>query len=264
MLSLEGIDESDPFLARRENGVVSKLPRVTGPIRWRRPVELDGARFLRDNSDRRIKVTLPGPFTLSQLSHDEHYGDPEALALAFAEAVNQEARLLEELSVDVVQLDEPYLRNAPDAANAFGVRAIDRALEGLQVTTAIHLCFGYGFLSHHGKPNHYAFLGQLADCRAEQISIEAAQPGIDLGALADLAPKTILLGVLALDRNAAIETGEQVAGRLRSALPFVDAERLIPAPDCGMKYLDRATAFTKLKALAEGAALLRAELGGSV
>ncbi|WP_116092570.1 5-methyltetrahydropteroyltriglutamate--homocysteine methyltransferase [Sphingomonas crusticola] len=263
LLSLEGIDESDPAIIRRETGQISRLPRVVGPIKWRTPVEVASARFLQRNTDRRIKVTLPGPFTMSQLTHDQYYKDPEALASAFADAVNAEARLLQAEGVDVIQLDEPYLRNAPDEASAFGVRVIDRALAELTVTTAIHLCFGYGFLAREGKPKHYTFLGQLADCRAQQISIEAAQPGIDLGALTELAPKTILLGLLALDPNAPVETGEQVAARIRAALAHVPPERLIPAPDCGMKYLDRATAFTKLKALSDGAAMVRAELTGS-
>jgi 5-methyltetrahydropteroyltriglutamate--homocysteine methyltransferase len=181
------------------------------------------------------------------------------MIMDFAAAVNEEVLDLEAAGADVIQLDEPWLRNDPDAAKRIAVKAIDRALAGLTVPTVVHLCFGYAAVVHGQKPTGYSFLPQLADSAAQQISIEAAQPKLDLGMLSDLAGKTIMLGVIDL-KDAAVETPEQVAQRIRDALKFVDAKRLVPAPDCGMKYLSRDTAFGKLKALSEGAAIVRREL----
>ena len=240
-------------------GRETRVPRVTGPIRRRQAVELRDLRFLRANTDRKIKITLPGPFTMAQQAHDEHYGDLEAMAMGFAEAVNAEVRDLAAAGADVIQLDEPWLRNDPDNAKRFAVKAINRALEGVNVSTVVHLCFGYAAVVPGQKPSGYSFLTQLADSVAEQISIECAQPALDLGMLKDLSNKKILLGVIDLG-SPAVESAEDVASRIRNGLKHVSAERLIPAPDCGMKYLSRATAFGKLKALADGAAIVRKEL----
>jgi 5-methyltetrahydropteroyltriglutamate--homocysteine methyltransferase len=256
--ALDGIDSEHPGSAIARTGARIPVPRVVGPIRRRHAVEVRDVEFLRRNTDRAIKITLPGPFTMAALAQDDHYKDEEALTLAYADAVNAELRDLKSAGADVIQLDEPYLQARPDSANRYGVKAIDRALAGIPGETAIHLCFGYAH-SVNNKPSGYSFLARLADCQAKQISIEAAQPKIDLGVLKDLAPKTIIVGVLDLARRDA-EQAPEVAERIRAALKFVPAERLVPAPDCGMKYLSRETAFAKLKALADGAAIVRRDL----
>ena len=212
------------------------------------------------NTDRLAKITLPGPFTMSQQAKNEFYKDADEMVMDYAAAVNAEAHDLVNAGADVIQLDEPWLRNDPDAAKRIAVKAINRALEGIKVPTVVHLCFGYAaVVPGETKPVGYSFLPQLADTTAEQISIEAAQPKLDLGVLKDLAPKKVMLGVLDLGDKSA-ETPRAVAERIRAGLKFVAADKLVPAPDCGMKYLPRELAFAKLKALADGAALVRAEL----
>jgi 5-methyltetrahydropteroyltriglutamate--homocysteine methyltransferase len=196
---------------------------------------------------------------MAQQAKNEFYADPDELVMDLAAAVNEEVHDLVGAGADVIQLDEPWLRNDPDAAKRIAIKAINRALAGLSVPTVVHLCFGYAAVVHGQKPTGYSFLPQLADSTARQISIEAAQPKLDLGVLSELAGKTIMLGVIDL-ADPAVETAEQVAGRIRGALKYVQAERLVPAPDCGMKYLPRATAFGKLKALSAGAAIVRREL----
>jgi 5-methyltetrahydropteroyltriglutamate--homocysteine methyltransferase len=223
-------------------------------------VELRDMEFLRRNTDRPAKITLPGPFTMGQQAKDEYYGDAEAMAMDFAAAVNEEARDLQKAGADVIQLDEPWVRNDPEAARRYAVKAINRALAGLTVPTVVHICFGYAaVVPGASKPTGYAFLPELADSTAEQISIESAQPKLDLGVLRDLKGKTVMLGVLDLG-DLAVETPEQVAERIRRGLKHVAPGKLIPAPDCGMKYLPREVAFGKLKALAEGAAIVRREI----
>ena len=257
--ALAGIDNANPAtLTQQRAGRPTQVPRVTGRIRWTGPVEVRDVAFLRANTAARIKITLPGPFTMAQQVLDEHYKDLEAMTMDFAVAVNEEVHALAAAGADVIQLDEPWLRNNPDAARRFAVKAIDRALEGLKVETAVHLCFGYAQLVAN-KPQGYAFLAELAGSSAQQISIESAQPRIDLGVLADLAGKKVILGVIDLG-DQAVETAATVAGRIRTALKHIPAEQLIAAPDCGMKYLPRSVAFGKLKALAEGAAIVRKEL----
>lgn len=253
--SLEGLDLENPFI-RHVRGFEVPLPRVVGPLRRPGPVEVADLEFLRANTERGTKITLPGPFTISRQAHDEYYRDDEALIMACAEAVNAEVRDLAAAGADVVQLDEPWLREDPDAANRWGVRAIDRALEGVACVTAVHLCFGYGFIVSPDKPKAYTFLSQLADCSVGQVSIEAAQPHLDLGVLRELSAKTIVLGVVDLSTNE-VESEETLAERLRRALPFVDPERLVAAPDCGMKYLSREAAFGKLRAMVGAAARVR-------
>lgn len=259
-LALEGVDVDRPAEVIGRTGKPTLVPRVVGPIRRLRPVEVRDVTFLRAHTDRMIKITLPGPFTLSMQAKDEYYGDPEALAMAYAEVVAEEARDLKAAGADVIQLDEPWLQARPEQAKRFGVKAINRALEGVAGPTVVHLCFGYAAIVSD-KPTGYSFLPQLADSTADQISIEAAQPRLDLGVLRDLSNKTIMLGVLDLGSEE-VETPEVVAQRLRAGLRHVAPERLVAAPDCGMKYLPRARAFAKLKALAEGAAIVRRELGG--
>ena len=256
--ALEGVDIDNPAQARTRTGRLQLVPRVVGPIRRRHAVERRDVELLRRSTDRRIKITLPGPFTLTQQAVDEHYKDEEALAMAYAEAVNAEARDLKAAGADVIQLDEPYMQAQPEKARRYAVKAINRALEGIPGPTVIHLCFGYAYIVN-GKPAGYSFLTELADTKAEQISIEAAQPKLDLGILRDLAPKTVMVGVLDLN-DPSVESAETVAERIRAALAYAPPERIVPAPDCGMKYLPRATAFGKLKALADGAALVRRSL----
>jgi len=224
-----------------------------------RPVELRDMQFLRRHTDRPAKITLPGPFTMAQQAKNEFYEDMEALAMDLAAAVNEEARDLQAAGADLIQLDEPWLRNDPEGAKRYAVPAINRALEGLTVPTALHLCFGYAAVVRHQKPSGYSFLPQLAATIAQQISIEAAQPRLDLGVLDDLAGKTIILGVIDL-ADPAVETMDQVTARIRAGLARVTPDRLVLAPDCGMKYLPRDTAFGKLRALVEGARAVRAQL----
>jgi 5-methyltetrahydropteroyltriglutamate--homocysteine methyltransferase len=257
--ALEGIDVEKPGVITNRVGQETVVPRVVGRIRRARPVELRDMQFLRRNTDHPAKITLPGPFTMAQQARNEFYRDVEELAMDLAEAVNAEARELQAAGADVIQLDEPWLRNDPEGAKRYAVPAINRALAGLTVPTALHLCFGYAAVVKHQKPTGYSFLPQLAETIAAQISIEAAQPRLDLGVLADLAGKTIILGVIDLG-DPAVETVEQVATRVRAGLARVTPDRLILAPDCGMKYLPRETAFGKLKALSDGARAVRAQI----
>jgi 5-methyltetrahydropteroyltriglutamate--homocysteine methyltransferase len=257
--ALEGIDIDTPAVVKNRAGVDTVMPRIVGKITRRDKVEVRDMQFLRRNTDKPAKITLPGPFTMTQQAKNEFYRDPEEVAMDFAIAVNQEARDLQAAGADVIQLDEPWLRNDPEGAKRYAVKAINRALEGITVPTVIHLCFGYAFLVSN-KPTSYFFLSELGDSIAQQISIEAAQPKIDLGVLKDLSGKKIMLGVVNLG-DQIVERPEQVATRIRTGLKYVPADRLIPAPDCGMKYLSREVAFGKLKALADGAAIVRKELG---
>jgi 5-methyltetrahydropteroyltriglutamate--homocysteine methyltransferase len=259
-LSLDGVDAINPAEVPNRSGGTVLVPRVTGPIRRRFAVEVRDAQFLAANTGHRKKITLPGPFTMAQQAKNEFYADDEEMALAFADAVNAEARDLLAAGIDVVQFDEPWMQARPEAARRYGVAAINRALAGLPADTVLHVCFGYAAVVSD-KPEGYSVLPQLAATTAGAISIEAAQPKLDLGVLQDLAGKTVLLGVLDLGTSA-IEDAYTVAERIRAGLRHVPPERLMPAPDCGMKYLSRATAFGKLKALADGAAIVRHELAG--
>jgi 5-methyltetrahydropteroyltriglutamate--homocysteine methyltransferase len=257
--ALDGVDAEQPATIHTRGGDARTVPRIVGPIRWRGPVEVADVEFLRAHTDRTTKITLPGPFTMAQQASNESYDDSDELVMDFAAAVNQEALALQAAGADVIQLDEPWLRNDPDAARRIAVAAIDRALDGVTATTVVHLCFGYAALVGAKDRNRYDFLGELSDSVAQQVSIEAAQPRLDLGQLSELSPKVIVLGVLDLGDDR-VETPEHVADRIRAALVHVPAERIAPAPDCGMKYLPRARAFAKLQALSAGAALVRAEL----
>src|SRR5262249_51423850 len=257
--ALDGVDVDTPGMITDRYGNTTAVPRVVGPIRRRQPVEVRDMQFLRRHTDRPAKITLPGPFTMAQQASNEFYRDVEEMAMDFAAAVNAEARELEAAGADVIQLDEPWLRNDPEGAARYAVPAINRALEGLTATTALHLCSGSAAGVRRQKPPGYSFLPQLADSVAAQISIEAAQPRLDLGVLDDLSGKTIILGVIDL-ADPAVESPEQVTARIRAGLARVAPERLIAAPDCGMKYLPRATAVGKLRALVEGGRLVRAEL----
>ena len=258
--ALDGLDLDQPATITGRSGRPIAVPRVVGPIRRRHAVQVRDVEFLRANTERTIKITLPGPFTLAQVSEDEHYGDEEAVAMAFAEVVGDEVADLFAAGADIVQLDEPWMQARPDRARRYAVAAINRAFEGAAGTTAVHICFGYGYIVKD-KPSGYSFLPELESCVADQISIEAAQPGLDLAILKALPSKTILVGVLDLGDDA-VESATTVAQRLRAALEVVPPERLIAAPDGGMKYLPHEAALGKLEALVGGAAMVRAELGG--
>ena len=252
--ALEGVDLDNPGVAIDRTGHENPVPRVVGPIRRARPVEVRDVEFLRANTDRQIRITLPGPFTMAQQAQNDYYPDPESLVLAYAESVNDEARDLQAAGADVIQIDEPYLQARPEQAREYGLKAIARALDGIEVKTALHICFGYGHIVRD-KPAGYSFLAELNESAADQISIETAQPRLDLSSLAALSEKTVVLGVLDLSDGAPVETPETVADRIRDALEYVPRERLVIAPDCGMKYLRRDVAFRKLEAMVEGARL---------
>src|SRR6202453_3211406 len=257
--ALEGVDIDNPGTALDRSGHPNPVPRITGSIKRTGPIEGPDVQFLRANTDRVIKMTVPGPFTMSQQAQNDYYRDLESAAMDYAVAVNAEIRDLHAAGADIVQIDEPYLQARPDAARAYGLAALNAALDGVTGVTAVHLCFGYAAIIHE-RPEGYSFLPELAACRCDQISIETAQSGLDLGVLAALDGKTIILGVLDLN-DTAVETPETVAARVRRALPYVPAERLVLAPDCGMKYLPRDSAFGKLTAMTAAAARLRAHMG---
>ena len=259
--ALEGMDLDNPGTALDRTGHPNPVPRVIGDIRRTRPVEVRDVKFLRAHTDRLIKATLPGPFTMSQQAQDDHYRDEEAFAMALAEAVNAEVRDLFAAGADVVQLDEPYLQARAEKAQRFAVKAINRALEGVAGTTALHTCFGYAHIVH-SRPNGYPFIEPLADVTVKQISLESAQQKVDLSVLRSLKDKQLIVGVIDLADESPVETVDVVAERIRGALRFVDAERLMVAPDCGMKYLPREKAFAKLSVLVQAAARVRGELGG--
>ena len=256
--ALEGVDIDNPGTALDRSGHPNPVPRITGPIRRQRPVQVRDLEFLRANTDRPVKITVPGPFTMSQQAQNDHYPDAESAALAYAAAVNAEIKDLFAAGADVVQIDEPYMQARPDAARAYGLTALNAALDGVTGTTAVHICFGYAAIIHE-RPEGYSFLPELAGSPVEQVSIETAQSGLDLGVLADLSDKTVILGVIDLS-TPEVETPETVAERVRRAFRYLPPEQLVIAPDCGMKYLPREAAEGKMRAMAGAAALLRAEL----
>jgi 5-methyltetrahydropteroyltriglutamate--homocysteine methyltransferase len=258
--ALDGVDIDNPGTALDRSGHPNPVPRVVGEIRRRHPVEVRDLEFLRANTDRPVKMTVPGPFTMSQQAQDDFYGDPEALALGYAAAVNEEIKDLFAAGADVVQVDEPYMQARPDAARQFGLTALARALEGVTGTMALHICFGYAAIIHE-RPSGYSFLPELASTALDQISIETAQSNLDPTVLTSLEGKTIIAGVLDLGDHT-VESAETVAARIRRVLTCVPPERVIAAPDCGLKYLPRDVAFGKMQALADGAAIVRAELTG--
>jgi 5-methyltetrahydropteroyltriglutamate--homocysteine methyltransferase len=256
--ALDGLDVEQPGTTVGRSGQDVAVPRVVGEIGRPRPVQASDVAFLRGITDRTIKATVPGPFTMSQQAQDEHYGDPRSVALAYAEAVNEELHDLVAAGADVVQLDEPWLQARPEQAREYAVAAIDRALEGIEAETELHICHGYAAVVRE-KAQRYAFLTELDASSVGQVSIEAAQPRLDLSVLRALPSKRIAVGVLDLN-DPDVEAVDVIAGRIRQALEHVDPERLVLAPDCGMKYLPRETAYGKLRAMVQAAALVRAEL----
>jgi 5-methyltetrahydropteroyltriglutamate--homocysteine methyltransferase len=257
--ALDGVDIDNPGTALDRSGHPNTVPRIVGPIRRRHPVEVEDVRFLRAHTAKPIKMTVPGPFTMSQQAQNDYYPTDEAAAMDYAVAVNEEIRDLFAAGADVVQVDEPYMQARPEKARQFGLLALNRALEGVTGTTAVHICFGYAAIIHQ-RPSAYSFLPELAGCPVRQVSIETAQSGLDCAVLETLRGKQVLLGCLDLS-DAAVETPEAVVARVKRALPHVPAERVVLAPDCGMKYLSREVAFGKMRAMVAAARMLRAELG---
>jgi 5-methyltetrahydropteroyltriglutamate--homocysteine methyltransferase len=257
--ALDGVDVDNPGTALDRSGHPNPVPRVAGPVRRRHPVEVDDVKFLRANTDRAIKITVPGPFTMSQQAQNDFYDNEEEMALDYAAAVNAEIKDLFAAGADIVQVDEPYMQARPEKARRYGVKALARALDGVQGTTAVHICFGYAAVIHV-RPSGYSFLPELAGVPVKQVSIETAQSGLDCAVLEKLPGKTIILGVLDLS-DMKVESPEAVAGRIRRALAYVPAERIVVAPDCGLKYLPREVAYGKICAMAEGARIVRRELG---
>jgi 5-methyltetrahydropteroyltriglutamate--homocysteine methyltransferase len=255
--ALDGVDIDNPGTALDRSGHPNPVPRVVGPIHRRHPVEVEDVAFLRANTSHTIKITVPGPFTMAQQAQNEYYPSTEELALAYAEAVNEEVKDLFAAGADIVQLDEPYMQARPEQARDYGVPTLNRALQGITGTTAVHVCFGYAAIIHE-RPSGYSFLPELAEADCDQVAIETAQASLDCSVLAALKGKTVILGVLNLG-DETVETADTVVERVRRALPYVPAERIVLAPDCGMKYLPRDVAFGKLVAMADAAARLRAE-----
>jgi 5-methyltetrahydropteroyltriglutamate--homocysteine methyltransferase len=259
--ALDGIDLEHHGTALDRSGHPNPVPRVVGPIRRRHPVGVRDLDFLRRHTTRRVKVTVPGPFTMSQQAQIDHYGGSRELAsMDYAVALNAEIRDLFSAGADIVQIDEPYMQARPDEACVYGLAALNCALDGIQGTTAVHICFGYAAIIHE-RHSAYSFLPELAACHCQQVSLEAAQPNLDCSILARLRGKKIMLGVIDLG-SPEVETPERVAARIRRALPYAAAEDIIVAPDCGMKYLPHDVAFGKLKALVAGASILRREMAG--
>ncbi len=259
--ALGGIDVDNPGTALDRSGHPNPVPRVVGPIERPRSISAREVAFLRTHTDRAIKMTVPGPFTMSQQAQNDYYPDDESVAMAYAEACNAELRDLFAAGADVVQIDEPYMQARPEAARGYGLAALNRALEGVEGTTAVHICFGYAAIVDE-RPSGYSFLPELAACSCDQISIETAQSDLDLGVLADLSGKTIILGVIDLSTND-VEGPDLVVKRTRRALPFVDADKVVIATDCGMKYLTRGAADGKMRAMSAAAARLRSEADGA-
>ena len=255
--ALEGVDLDNPGSALDRSGHPNPVPRIVGPIRRRHPVELDDLKFLRRHTARAVKMTVPGPFTMSQQAQNDYYPSDEAAAMDYAAAVNEEIRDLIAAGADIVQIDEPYMQARPEKARAYGLKALNRALDGIDGTTAVHICFGYAAIIHQ-RPSGYSFLPELAGCSCRQISIETAQSGLDCSVLAKLPGKKIMVGCIDLN-DMTVETPQTVVARIKRALPYVAKENVILAPDCGMKYLPREVADGKLRAMVEGARLLRAE-----
>jgi 5-methyltetrahydropteroyltriglutamate--homocysteine methyltransferase len=255
--ALAGVDIDNPGTALDRSGHPNPVPRIVGPVRRKRPVEVDDVKFLRAHTSKPIKMTVPGPFTMSQQAQNDHYPSEEAAAMDYAVAVNEEIRDLFAAGADIVQIDEPYMQARPEKARQFGLKALNRALQDIDGTTAVHICFGYAAIIHQ-RPSGYSFLPELAGCACRQISIETAQSNLDCAVLANLEGKKIMVGCINLEEMN-VETPETVAARIRRALPFVRKEDVILAPDCGMKYLPRDVAFGKLQAMVAAARVLRAE-----
>ncbi len=259
--ALEGIDIDNPGSALDRSGHPNPVPRIVGKIRRKHAVEVDDLRFLKRHTSRMVKITVPGPFTMAQQAQNDFYPTLRDAAMDYAAAVNAEIRDLFAAGADIVQIDEPYMQARPKPAEEYGLEALNAALDGVEGTTAVHICFGYAAIIHE-RPTGYSFLGQLRGCRCKQVSFETAQSNLDCSVITELEGKKKILGVLDLS-DMTVETPEVVAARIRKALPYAPAEDFIIAPDCGLKYLPRDVAFGKMKAMVDGAAIVRRELSGA-
>ncbi|MDC0033416.1 5-methyltetrahydropteroyltriglutamate--homocysteine methyltransferase [Alphaproteobacteria bacterium] len=259
--ALDGVNIDDPGTALDRSGHPNPVPRVDGEIQRKHPVAVRDVKFLKAHTDRLIKITVPGPYTMSQQAQNEFYDDGAALSMAYAAAVNEEIKDLFTAGADIVQIDEPYMQARPNGAREYGLTALNRALDGVTGTTAVHICFGYAAIIHE-RPEGYSFLPEFHDCSCNQLSIETAQSGLDCKVLETLPDKTIILGVIDLE-DMTVETPDQVAERIRLALPYKDPRQIIIAPDCGMKYLPRDVAAAKLESMVKGAAIVRDELAAA-
>jgi 5-methyltetrahydropteroyltriglutamate--homocysteine methyltransferase len=257
--ALEGVDIDNPGTALDRSGHPNPVPRVVGRIRRKHAVEIQDLLFLKRNTNKRVKMTVPGPFTMSQQAQNDFYKSAEEAAMDYAAAVNAEIKDLFAAGADIVQVDEPYMQARPEKARQYGLKALNRALEGVKGTTAVHICFGYAAIIHQ-RPSGYSFLPELAGCSCQQVSIETAQSGLDTAVLEKLPGKKIMVGCIDLS-DMTVETPQQVVARVKRAMPFVPKENIILAPDCGMKYLPREVAFGKMQAMVEAAKMLRAEFG---
>jgi 5-methyltetrahydropteroyltriglutamate--homocysteine methyltransferase len=257
--ALEGVDIDNPGIALDRSGHPNPVPRIVGKVRRKHPVEIDDLLFLRKHTRMQVKMTVPGPFTMSQQAQNDYYASEEEAAMDYAVAVNEEIKDLFAAGADIVQIDEPYMQARPEKARQYGLKALNRALEGVSGVTAVHICFGYAAIIH-ARPSGYSFLPELAGCACRQVSIETAQSNLDCSVLQKLRGKKIMVGVLDLN-DMKVETPRQVCERVERAMPFVAREDIILAPDCGMKYLPREVAFGKMKAMVEAAKLLRSEYG---
>ena len=259
--ALEGVDLDNPGTALDRSGHPNPVPRIVGKIRRKHAVEVDDLKFLRANTDRMVKITVPGPFTMLQQAQNDYYKSEEDAAMDYAAAVNEEIKDLFAAGADVVQIDEPYMQARPEKARLYGLKALNRALEGVTGTTAVHICFGYAAIIHE-RPSGYSFLPELAQCSCKQVSIETAQSHLDCSALQALDGKRVMVGCIDLS-DPAVETVDTIVQRIERALPYVKAENVILAPDCGMKYLPRETATAKLRAMVEAAKVLRCKHGAA-
>ena len=255
--ALAGVDIDNPGTALDRSGHPNPVPRVVGPIKRLRPVEVDDLKFLKAHTTRKVKITVPGPFTMSEQAQNDYYPSGEEAALAYAQAVNEEIRDLFAAGADIVQIDEPYMQARPEKAREYGLKALNKALEGITGETAVHICFGYAAVIH-ARPSGYSFLPELASCSCRQISLETAQSHLDCSVLAGLSNKKLMVGCIDLS-DMAVETPQTVVDRIKRALPFVAKENVVLAPDCGMKYLPRDVADGKMRAMVEAAKILRAE-----
>jgi len=258
--ALEGVDIDNPGSALDRSGHPNPVPRIVGRVRRKHAVEVQDLLFLKKHTSKKTKITVPGPFTMSQQAQNDYYKSEEEAAMDYAAAVNQEIRDLFAAGADIVQVDEPYMQARPEKARQYGLKALNRALEGVTGTTAVHICFGYAAIIHQ-RPSGYSFLPELAGCSCQQVSIETAQSGLDCSVLTSLSSKKIMVGCIDLS-DMTVETPQKVVERIKKALKHVKPGHVIVAPDCGMKYLPREVAFGKMKAMVEGAKLLRAEYGG--
>jgi 5-methyltetrahydropteroyltriglutamate--homocysteine methyltransferase len=255
--ALEGVDIDNPGIALDRSGHPNPVPRIVGKVRRKHPVEIDDLLFLRKHTRMQVKMTVPGPFTMSQQAQNDYYASEEEAAMDYAVAVNEEIKDLFAAGADIVQIDEPYMQARPEKARQYGLKALNRALEGVSGVTAVHICFGYAAIIH-ARPSGYSFLPELAGCACRQVSIETAQSKLDCAVLEKLRGKKIMVGVLDLN-DMAVETPQQILARVERAMPYVAKEDILLAPDCGMKYLPREVALGKMKAMVEAAKLLRAE-----